>query len=44
MSHDAEEIPPGSGKSPLFVPHEYQERVIQRMLEQERLGLFLDPG
>jgi len=27
-----------------FVPHAYQERVIERMLRQERLGLLLDPG
>lgn len=27
-----------------FVPHAYQEDVIERMRRQERLGLFLDPG
>jgi SNF2 family DNA or RNA helicase len=28
----------------LFVPHQYQEEVIRRAIEQERLGLLMDPG
>lgn len=27
-----------------FTPHDYQRRVVQRMIDQPRLGLFLDPG
>lgn len=27
-----------------FVPHDYQARAIQRVINQERVGLFLDMG
>jgi hypothetical protein len=27
-----------------FVPHDYQARAIQRVIDQERVGLFLDMG
>lgn len=27
-----------------FMPHEYQARAIQRIIDQERIGLFLDMG
>lgn len=27
-----------------FMPHEYQERAIGRVIDQERVGLFLDMG
>ena len=27
-----------------FIPHEYQSRMIRRIVEQERVGLFLDMG
>lgn len=27
-----------------FVPHEYQTRMIDRVIDQERIGLFLDMG
>ena len=28
----------------IFKPHEYQERMITRVIDQERVGLFLDMG
>lgn len=28
----------------IFKPHEYQQRAIQRVIDQERVGLFLDMG
>ena len=28
----------------IFKPHEYQERAIQKVIDQERVGLFLDMG
>ena len=28
----------------IFKPHEYQNRMIRRIVEQERVGLFLDMG
>ena len=28
----------------IFKPHEYQSRMIRRIVEQERVGLFLDMG
>ena len=27
-----------------FIPHEYQKRMIDRVIGQERIGLFLDMG
>lgn len=27
-----------------FIPHEYQKRAIQRVVDQEKVGLFLDMG
>jgi hypothetical protein len=27
-----------------FIPHEYQRRMIDRVVDQERVGLFLDMG
>lgn len=27
-----------------FIPHEYQTRAINRVLEQDSVGLFLDMG
>ena len=27
-----------------FIPHEYQQRMIDRVVGQERVGLFLDMG
>ena len=27
-----------------FVPHDYQARAIQRVIDQERVGLFLEMG
>lgn len=28
----------------IFKPHEYQSRMIRRIVEQEHIGLFLDMG
>ena len=28
----------------IFKPHEYQNRMIRRIIEQEHVGLFLDMG
>jgi len=28
----------------IFKPHEYQNRMIRMIVEQERVGLFLDMG
>ena len=28
----------------IFKPHEYQSRMIRTIVEQERVGLFLDMG
>ena len=28
----------------IFKPHDYQARAIQRVIDQERVGLFLDMG
>lgn len=27
-----------------FIPHEYQKRMIDRVVNQKRVGLFLDMG
>lgn len=27
-----------------FMPHDYQARAIQRIIDQDRVGLFLDMG
>ena len=27
-----------------FIPHEYQKRMIDRVVNQKRVGLFLDRG
>ena len=27
-----------------FIPHEYQTRMVDRIKDQERVGLFLDMG
>lgn len=27
-----------------FIPHEYQQRMIDRVADQKRVGLFLDMG
>lgn len=28
----------------LFKPHDYQERMIEKVVEQDHVGLFLDMG
>lgn len=27
-----------------FIPHDYQQRMIRRVVEQDHVGLFLDMG